>query len=399
MTSVRRTRGGGARAGAAFDVARVSARRYLRDRTALLFMLVLPVAVILVLGATLRGFTTFRVGVVDLGSGPAGARLTRALDASPALEVKRYPTLAAARAGVARSEVSTAVILPSGMDAALRGGRPVTVEVLAEPANSTEQAAAAAATSVIEDEGARAQAAVFATARGGGTFDVNLSRASALQPRVGQATVTAEDVQPRQHVLPEGFSYSAPTMLVLFVFLNAIAGGAVIIETRRLGMYERMSAAPVTPLAIVLGECLTFVALAITQSVLIVSIAAVVFGVSWGNPVAAAVLIAVWAFVGAGAGMLSGTLFRTPEQATSIGPAVGIVLAMLGGCMWPLTIVTAVMREVGHATPQAWAVDAWTKLLAQHGGLASIAGDVAVLVAFAAALLALAAARLRRALV
>ena len=188
-------------------------------------------------------------------------------------------------------------------------------------------------------------------------------------------------------------------MLVLVVFLNSLAAGSVLIETRRLGMYERMSAAPMRAASIVIGESLTYVVLAVVQSVLIVSIAAVVFGVSWGNPLAAVALIAVWAFVGAGAGMLSGTLFRRPEQATSIGPAVGIVLAMLGGCMWPLAMVTNVMRTVGHATPQAWAVDAWTKLLAQRGTITSIAGDLAILGVFAAALLALATARLRRALV
>ena len=60
------------------------------------------------------------------------------------------------------------------------------------------------------------------------------------------------------------------------------------------------------------------------------------FGVSWGNPFAAAALIGIWALVGTGAGMVSGTLFRTAEQATVIGPAVGIAFGMSGGCMWPL---------------------------------------------------------------
>jgi len=130
--------------------------------------------------------------------------------------------------------------------------------------------------------------------------------------------------------------------------------------------------------------------------VLIVSIGALAFGVSWGNPFAAGALITVWAFVGAGAGLLSGTVFRTPEQATSIGPAVGIALAMLGGCMWPLSIVSSLMRQVGHATPQAWAIDAWTAVLARHGTISSIAGDLAILSVFAAGFLLLAATRLRR---
>jgi ABC-2 type transport system permease protein len=211
--------------------------------------------------------------------------------------------------------------------------------------------------------------------------------------------VRARDIDTVRRVLPEGFSYSAPTMLVLFVFINALAAGAGIIESRRLGMYERMSAAPIRGSSIVLGETLAYLSIALAQSLLIVVVGAVGFGVSWGDPLAAGVLIVGWALVGTGAGVLSGTLFRTPEQASSIGPALGIAFGMLGGCMWPLEIVAPLMRTLGHLAPHAWAVDAWTILLSRGGGLADIGRDLAVLAAFAAVLLASATFRLRRRLV
>jgi ABC-2 type transport system permease protein len=118
--------------------------------------------------------------------------------------------------------------------------------------------------------------------------------------------------------------------------------------------------------------------------------------VHWGAPLAAAALVGVWALVGTGTGMLSGALFRTPEQASAIGPAIGITLGMVGGCMWPLSIVAPAMRTVGHAVPQSWAVDAWTTLVAGGGGLADIAGQLAVLGGFAVTLLTLASVRLGR---
>ncbi len=64
--------------------------------------------------------------------------------------------------------------------------------------------------------------------------------------------------------------------------------------------------------------------------------------------------------------------------------------------MWPLSIVSSIMREVGHATPHAWAVDAWTDLLSRHGTVTTIAPQLGVLLAFAAALLALSTNRLAR---
>lgn len=377
-------------------VARVSLLRVTKDRRALFFLIVLPVVVILIIGATVRGFSTIKVGVVDLGSGRAGRSLTAAMQRAGDLDVHRYPTVDAATTAVARGEVATAVVLPPAMDATLRSGGSVDIAVLADRSNTTQQAAATAVGSVVAKEGARAQAAYFASSRALGTYEQDLTRAAGLQQTTGHSSVVTRIVDSSSQTLPQGFSYSAPTMLVLFVFLNALASGAVIIETRRLGLYERMAVAPIRRATIVAGETLAYFTVALVQATLIVVIGALVFGVSWGDPAAAVALVLVWALVGAGAGVLSGTLFRTPEQASAIGPPVGIALAMLGGCMWPLSIVSSFMRQLGHFTPQAWAVDAWTDLLSRGGTLASIAPKLGVLGAFAAALLILSSTRLRK---
>ena len=380
----------------AVAVARTSLLRVTKDRRALFFLIVLPVVVILIIGATVRGFSTVRVGVVDLGSGAAGRSLTLAMERAGDLDVRHYGSLPAAITAVSRGEVATALVLPRGMDAALRSGATVDVPVLADRTNTTQQAAAAAVGSVVAKEGARVQAAYFASSRGIGAYEQDLTRAGGLQQTNGHSNVLTRVVDSSSQTLPQGFSYSAPTMLVLFVFLNALASGAVIIETRRLGLYERMAAAPIRRSTIVVGETLAYFTVALVQAALIVLVGAVVFGVSWGDPVAAASLVVVWALVGAGAGVLSGTLFHTPEQASAIGPPVGIALAMLGGCMWPLSIVSNFMRQLGHITPQAWAVDAWTDLLSRGGNLSSIASKLGVLAAFAAGLLILSSSRLRQ---
>lgn len=380
----------------ALTIAGASLRRVARDRTSLIFLLVLPVVVIVIVGATVRGFSTFKVGVESTGTDAGGRALVAALEASPGLVVDSYPTPKALTTALARGEISAGVVVPRDLGASERSGHPVAVSVYAERVNSAQQAAATAVSSLIADQGALVQAAGFAATHSTAGYAVALATAQRLDatvPKVHLRTVTADAVA---STLPEGYSYSAPTELVLFVFLSALAGGATIIETRRLGMYERMLSAPVTARTIVLGETLTYFALALTQSLLIIVVGSVAFGVSWGNPLAATALVVTWSLVGAGCGLLAGTLFRTPEQATSIGPTAGIAFAMLGGCMWPLSIVSGLMRAVGHATPHAWAVDAWTILLSRHGTIGSIAGQLAVLLGVAAVLLAVSARRLAR---
>lgn len=382
----------------ALTIGATSLRRYLRDRTALFFVVVLPIVVIVLVGATARGFDRFKVGVVDLDRGALGAELVDALDRAPVLDVDMFESEAAAATAARRGEVSVAVIVPAGFDAALREGEAQDVAVLADLTDTNQQAAWSAVSSVVADQAARVQAAHFAVAHDGITVDAALALADAARATTPPVTVEMTAVDTTATFLPEGFSYSAPTMLVLFVFINSLAGGAAIIESRRLGMYERMSAAPVAARSIVAGETLCYLAMALLQSVLIVGVGALVFGVDWGDPLGATALVASWALVGTGAGVLTGTLFRTAEQATAIGPPLGIAFGMLGGCMWPLEIVPAPMRALGHVVPHGWAIDAWTVLLSRGGSALDIAGRLGVLLGFAAVLLLVATTRLRRAI-
>ena len=291
------------------------------------------------------------------------------------------------------------MILPKGMDALVAAGSTVPVGIMTEPANANQQAAATAVDSVIAAEGARLQAAQFATAHASGTLAQNLLAVRLQEPRVAAVRITTVQVEKTAKILPQGYSYSTPTMLVLFVFLSALGAGSNIIETRRLGMYERMAAAPVRASTIVLGEFYNFASIALLQSLIIVGIGAGIFGVSWGNPLAAAALVIVWSLVGAGAGMLAGTLFKTPEQANAMGSTLGIAFGMLGGCMWPLAILSPTFRELGHLVPQAWAVDAWTAIISRGGSILTIAPQLGILAGFALVFSSLASWRLRRVLI
>jgi ABC-2 type transport system permease protein len=185
----------------------------------------------------------------------------------------------------------------------------------------------------------------------------------------------------------------------LFVFITSLAGAAGLIEARRLGVTRRLLATPTTVTTILVGEALGRFAIALLQGLIIFLLGWLLFGVDWGDPPAALLLVVTFALVGTGVGMLLGAVLRNAEQATSIGPPVGIALGMLGGCMWPLAIVPEPMRAAGHLFPHAWAMDAFIALIARDAGLAGIIRQLAVLAAFAAALLAVATWRLRRALV
>ena len=382
-------------------MAGVTLRRLARDRLALFFVVLLPVVIILVIGITIGEGESDRlpVGVLDQGGGPLGAELQADLATSPALEPRGYDSLDALRKAVRRGVVAAGVVVPAGYDQALRAGRDAQVTFVVDQTRSAPAAVRTAVAAAVTRQAAIVRAARFAAGTAGVSFDAALARARALSGEQAQVRVEATTIGGRENALPSGFNYTAPSNLVLFVFITSLAGAAALIEERRLGVTTRMLAAPTTASTILFGETLGRFLVALLQGLIVFTIGWLVFGVHWGDPPAALLLVTVFALVGTGAGMLFGTVLRTAEQATSIGPPVGIALGMLGGCMWPLAIVPAPMRVAGHLFPHAWAMDAFIDLISEDAGLAGIAGKLAVLAGFAAVLLAVATWRLRRALV
>ena len=376
-------------------------RRLARDRLALFFLVLLPVVIIAIIGITFGDAASERlpVGIVDEGAGPLGDELRAALEASPALDPRAYDDTGALGKAVRRGVVSAGVVLPAGYDQALRAGRAAEVTFVVDQTRPAPAPVRSAVSAVVARQAAGVKAARFAADNAGVPFDTALARARALSVLPEQVRVEATTIGGREDALPTGFNYTAPASEVMNTNRTRLAGAAGLIEARRLGVTRRMLATPTTTSTILFGEALSRFAVALLQGMIIFGVGWLVFGVDWGDPPAALLLVVTFALVGTGVGMLLGSVLRNAEQATSIGPPVGIALGMLGGCMWPLAIVPEPMRVVGHLFPQAWAMDAFIALIAKGEDIAGIALQLAVLAAFAAVLLALATWRLRRALV
>ncbi len=123
------------------------------------------------------------------------------------------------------------------------------------------------------------------------------------------------------------------------------------------------------------------------------------FGVSWGDPIAAGAVIALFMLVSAGAAMLIGAVAGSPDQAGSIGVFVGLTLGALGGCMIPIQLMPEAMQAVARLLPHSWAVLGLQSLMRDPAtGLAGIAPNLAVLAIYGVATMGLAAWRFRRAI-
>jgi ABC-2 type transport system permease protein len=389
----------------ALAIASTTMKRFMRDRSALFFTAALPLVLIFLIGTATSGFDTdeFPIGVVVGGEGALTDELHQRLEASELVEVQTYDDAEALAKDVRRGVVSAGVVIPSDYDANLLAGTPVDVELLLDQTRGSPAGVRSAIAQAVGDQGAELQAAIFTSEHTRKPVSAALAearRTSELFSRteIGVVAKTVGSGDEDEYLAP-GIGYQAPSNLILFVFITSVAGSALLIRSRQLRVIQRMYSTPTGARTIIAGETLARFAIAGYQALLIVVAGTLFFGVDFGDPLAATVLVVVFVLVGTSVGTLFGTLFRTPEQAGSIGPMAGIAMGMLGGCMWPLEIVPETMQRIGHLFPQAWAMDAWIELIGRGGTIADIGTELLVLAGFVVVLLPLGTWRLRRALV
>ena len=373
---------------AAFVIARNELSRVYRDRTALFFILVLPVLIMVIIGSTFFGeVDDLPIGVVDRDGSDLSARIDQVLDASPALATRAYTDVDTLELDIRTGRIHAGLVIGPGGEQA---------ELITDPVRQSTGAVRNVVRGVLAGEGARLGAARLASDLTGTDLDANLRTADAL--RADQVPVDVQVVVLGTPVDDEvnQFSYTAPANLVLFVFINSLAIAASLVQARQLGVVNRMRAGPLRTSAIVFGFGFSRVLFSLVQSVLLLSVGALLFGVDFGDPVAVALVVLAFSLLSAGAGLLVASTVRNGEQAQAIGIPVAIALGMLGGAMWPLEIVGSTMRAVGHVVPHAWAMDAWVELIYDGGSPRDVLGEVGILLAFASALLLLASRLLHR---
>jgi ABC-2 type transport system permease protein len=374
-------------------IARNSLRRLFRDRSNLFFVFVLPMVLILVLGLVFgSGFTTRVAIVVPVGDERARALYEEIVDTT-AFEALEASDEDAARRQLRRNDVDAVIVIPDGYGERLDAGEDVEIGYYASVSAGgiDVQAVVDAA---VANQGTTVRAARFAAEATGASPDAAYEVAVAVGEQMPVVETIVEGDAGGD--ASGGANTNAAQQLLLFMFLTALASSTALIQSRRLGVSERMFSTPTTAGTIIGGETLGRFLVVMMQGVFIVLAAGALFGVEWGDPVAAMLVVTAFALTGIGAGMLLGSTFSNEQQASGVAIFGALMLAALGGSMVPLEIFPASMVTVAHLTPHAWGNDAFATLILHNGGVLDVATELVVLTCYGLALVALAAFVFRR---
>ncbi len=328
--------------------------------------------------------------------GPLATDLVRRLERVDRLEVRRYTGREDLLTAVERGQAEAGVVIPPGYDGTVGSGGSAAIGYVARPGTLGAELRLTVA-SALDEQATVLRAGRFAEAEGAGSFEDAIAAARRLAAGLPTVSVRVTNSGTANEEEDEGrFDVGASQQLILFMFVTSLGASGQLIETRRLGVARRMLSTPTAARTVIAGETLGRLAVALFQGLVIVLASLLLFGVDWGDPLAAALLVVLFALVGTGAAMLLGSVLDNAQQAGSLGTFFGLGFAALGGCMVPLEAFPESMRLVAHITPHAWAVDGFADILGGGGNIGEVLPEAGVLAGIAAVLLMMAVWRFRR---
>jgi ABC-2 type transport system permease protein len=335
-------------------------RQRVRDRSALLVVLVIPFVLASILGLTLgnagAGKVTFHFASArgDRGAtADAFASLLAQLQQRRLVALRDAGSLAEARQLADTRKVAAAFVLPAGFSRRVSSGRPAALTVVGDPG---EPIGTLVASSIAQGFVSRLNAinAAVATAIAAGPAGRReptatlAAAAAAMPPPIIVDDVSAE----RKNLDPK--TYYAAGMAVFFLFFTVQFGISTLLDERRDGTLARLAVAPMHRRAIIAGKALTSIVLGVVAVAALALSSSLLLGARWGNPLGVALLIGAGVIAATAVMALVVTLARTPEQAGYWQAIVALVLGMLGGAFFPVAQAGGAVQSLSLVTPHAW---------------------------------------------
>ena len=214
-------------------------------------------------------------------------------------------------------------------------------------------------------------------------FNEALELAQSLQADAPERVTVVEGNTPENIVYDPRANQSAG-QLITWVFIPLFGISALFAYERQEGTLRRILTTPTTKATFLLGTISGQVLMALVQMTLLVLFGIFALGLRWGNPFALFIILTCSALAAGAIGTAMGTFIKTEGQASGISIMAGMVMALMGGCWYPIELFPATVQNIVKILPTTWAMQGMLDLVLRGRGLVDILPEAAVLLGFAA---------------
>lgn len=151
--------------------------------------------------------------------------------------------------------------------------------------------------------------------------------------------------------------YFTACLLAVFLMFAGLPGMKSLVNEKSLGITGRLTVSPVRGWQIITAKFITAFLLGIAQLLLIIILTSVIFKAYWGGPVWQILLMfAAVIFSSAAWAVFVAAIAPTPASADIIGNLGILIMAVVGGSIYPLTSMPDIVKRLSDFTVNKWAV-------------------------------------------
>jgi ABC-2 type transport system permease protein len=374
------------------------------SRSELLFFIILPLVFTFILGG---GFTggqdvdrRLRLLVTDEAASPLSADLLAALAKSETVQAEVLARAEAQREFDDR-DASAWLTIPGDFSETL------TLNVKTQPNDLNAQAAERAILAAAGEVGLANSAAQQSAAEAGRLrpFADEAERGRYLDEARTQAQALLADAPDRLEVTraatPDRVPYdpganSSAGQLITWVFIPLIGISALFAYERQQGTLRRLFTTPTERATYLLGTLGGQVAVALAQMTLLVLFGVFVMRLNWGQaPAALALMLVASALAAAALGTALGTVVKSEGQANGLSIMLGMVMALFGGCWYPIELFPEAVRTAVSVIPTKWAMQGLLDIVLRGQEVGGVLLEAGVLAGFAVVFFAIGVWRFR----
>ncbi|MGA9347710.1 MAG: ABC transporter permease [Anaerolineae bacterium] len=397
----------------ALNVAWKDVQIFLRDRSAVINLFLLPMVFILVLSTAMQGFmgedgdSLITLPVVNLDpDGEAAQALIDALNEAGGIEVKLYDQ-AQAQALLEDLEIERVLTIPTDFTADITANRPVMLRLVSHPdaSETTTESVLRVVNGVARGMSLQNQLIasfeqmgdmlgtspsefqVFTTERIVAQAQSQFER-SKTAPLVVVEQTRPENLGERG-TEPNAVQQNVPGYTIIFVFVTAQATAFSIYREKKEGSFRRLLAAPMSKAALLAGKMIPNFITGLIQIVVIFAVSIFILPMvgldrlTLGNDLLALVLVSLLLVLcSTGLGILIAAIARTEGQIGGLGTLALWTMGAVGGCLFPPFLLGGLLDIVGKVVPHYWAIQAYQDLIVRGRGLADVTTEMLVLLVF-----------------
>ncbi len=374
------------------EIVRKEFIQVLRDPRMRGVLFIPPLIQLLIYGYTVNlDIENSRIAWMDQDRTPQSRELLAGFQGSPRFTIVAAPlSEEQAQNLLDRGQVQAVIRVLPGFGRDIERGRPVSVQILVDGANSnTASLVSSYASSVIANYSGKIMLA-----------QQNMrimARSPAAAPNFSAPGIAARtrvwfnpDLESRNYFVP-----GVVVNIIMIVTLSLTA--QAIVREKEIGTMEQLMVTPIRPIELIIGKTLPFAIIGLFDVVLVISAALLIFRTPLrGSPVLLLFCSILFLLTTLGAGLFLSTISRTQQQAVMSSFFFTAPAFMLSGFAFPIRNMPLPVQYLTYLNPLRYFIEIVRGIFLKGVGIAVLWPQMVALLVYGIAILGLSAARFRK---